>query len=169
MVEIQELAHIEKTDSKRESSCPKRTLYIGRRKVFCIVNLKTVTDKLIIVVYRFWNSLHLNDIGIGLNWSWQNTSHFEQNDFVFWVMLTYFTSGALYWMKQTSSGTDVFFLLSNFRMYPRKRLSFEHKNARKIFLRNASFFWHFRLSLRDMDQRIKYVEPFVVETRTWSS
>ena len=48
VVEMQQLPDIEKTDSKEEISCPKWTIYIGRRKV--CVNFQTDTDKLNIVV-----------------------------------------------------------------------------------------------------------------------
>ena len=50
VVEMQHLLDIEKTDSKEEFSCLKRTKCNGRRKV--CVNFKTDTDKLEIVVYR---------------------------------------------------------------------------------------------------------------------
>ena len=48
VVENQQLPDIEKTDSKDEISCLKRTIYNGRRKV-CI-NFRTDTDKVNIVV-----------------------------------------------------------------------------------------------------------------------
>ena len=54
VVEMQQLLDIEKTDSREEISCPKRTIYNGRRKV--CVNFQTDTDKLNIVVYCYRNS-----------------------------------------------------------------------------------------------------------------
>ena len=56
---MQKLPDVEKTDSKEEISCIKWTIYNGRRKVW--VNFQTDTDKLIIVVYRYWNKLYLKD------------------------------------------------------------------------------------------------------------
>ena len=58
-VEMQQFPNIKKTDSKEETSCLKWTKYNGRRKV--CVNFQTDTDKLIIVVYRYRNSLYLKD------------------------------------------------------------------------------------------------------------
>ena len=64
LVETQQLPDIEKADSKDEISCLQWTIYNGRRKV-CI-NFQTDTDKVNIVVYRYRNSTHLNDIEMGL-------------------------------------------------------------------------------------------------------
>ena len=64
VVEMQQLPDIDKTDSKEEISCLKGTLYIGRKKV--CVNVQTDKDKLIIVVYRYWNSLYHKNSEIGL-------------------------------------------------------------------------------------------------------
>ena len=55
VVQMQQLPDIEKTDSKKEISCLKWTIYNGRRKV--CVNFQTDTDKLNIVVYRYRNNL----------------------------------------------------------------------------------------------------------------
>ena len=35
-----------------------------------------------------------------LIWSWQNTRISWQNEFIYWVALTFFSSGALFWTKQ---------------------------------------------------------------------
>ena len=51
VVEMQQFAEIEKTDSKEEISCLKWTIYNGRRKV--CVNFQTDTDELNFVVYRY--------------------------------------------------------------------------------------------------------------------
>ena len=59
VVEMQQLPDIEKTDSKKEISCLKWTIYNGRRQV--CVNFQTDTDKLNIVVYRYRNNLYLKD------------------------------------------------------------------------------------------------------------
>ena len=64
VVKIQQLPDIEKTDSKGEISCLKRTIYNGRRKV--CVNFQTDTDKLNIVVYRYRNNLYLKDNEVDL-------------------------------------------------------------------------------------------------------
>ena len=64
VVEMQQLPDIEKTDSKEEISCLKKTLYNGRRKV--CVNFQTDTDKLNIVVYRYPNNFYLKDIEVDL-------------------------------------------------------------------------------------------------------
>ena len=59
VVEMQQLPDIEKTYSKEEMSCLKRTICKGRRKVY--MNFQTDTDKLNIVVYRYRNNLYLKD------------------------------------------------------------------------------------------------------------
>ena len=59
VVEMQQLPDIEKTDSKKEMSCLKWTIYNGKRKV--CVNFQTDTDKLNIVVYRYGNKFYLKD------------------------------------------------------------------------------------------------------------
>ena len=59
VVEMQQLPDIEKTDSKKEISCLKWTVYNGRRKL--CVNFQTGTDKLNFVVYRYRNNLYLKD------------------------------------------------------------------------------------------------------------
>ena len=67
VVEMQQLPDLEKTDSKEETSCLKRTIYNGRRKV--CVNFQTDTDKLKIVVYRYRNNFYLKDNDIILKLS----------------------------------------------------------------------------------------------------
>ena len=64
VVEMQQLPDIEKTDSKKELSCLKWTIYNRRRKV--CVNFQTDTDKLNIVVYRYRNNLYLKDFELDL-------------------------------------------------------------------------------------------------------
>ena len=59
VVELQQLADIEKTDSKEEISRLKWTMYNDRRKV--CVNFQTDTDKLNFVVYRYQNSFYIKD------------------------------------------------------------------------------------------------------------
>ena len=53
---MQQLPNIEKTDSKKEVSCLKRTVNNGKRNVYG--NFQTDTDKLSIVVYRYRNTLY---------------------------------------------------------------------------------------------------------------
>ena len=85
-------------------------------------------------------------------------------DFIYWATATFFTSGALYWMKQpfirslkqTWSWFNVLFLKSIFRLYPRLKMSFEHKIfCRNLFL-NACFCWDSRLFLLEIDQKHKF-------------
>ena len=52
VVEMQQLPDIEKTDSKKQISGLKWTIYIGKRKV--CVHLKTDTDNLNIILYRYY-------------------------------------------------------------------------------------------------------------------
>ena len=67
VVEMQQMPDIEETDSKEETTCLKRTIYNGRRKV--CVNFQTDTDKLNIVVYRYRNNLYLKDDELDLELS----------------------------------------------------------------------------------------------------
>ena len=64
IVQKQQLPDIEKTDSKKEISCLKWTIYNGRSKV--CVNFQTDTDKLNIAVYRYRNNLYLKDNEVDL-------------------------------------------------------------------------------------------------------
>ena len=75
VVERQQLPDVEKTDSKEELSCLKRTIYTGRRKV--CVNFQTDTDKLNIVVYRYRNNIYLKDNEVILKLS-DYESHFAK-------------------------------------------------------------------------------------------
>ena len=59
LVETKQLPNFEKADSKDEFFCLKWTIYNGRRKV-CI-SFQTDTNKVNIVVYRYWNSTYLKD------------------------------------------------------------------------------------------------------------
>ena len=67
VVEMQQLPDIGKTDSNKEISCLKWTIYNGSRKV--CVNFQTDTDKLNIVVYRYRNNLYLKDNELDLKLS----------------------------------------------------------------------------------------------------
>ena len=51
---------------------------------------------------------------------------------------------------------DVLFLMSIFRLYPGSKMSFEHNSVRKNLLLSACFCWDSRLSLRQMDQKVKF-------------
>ena len=51
---------------------------------------------------------------------------------------------------------DVFFLMSIFRLYPGLKKSFEHNSVRKNLFLSACFCWDSRLSLREMDRKIKF-------------
>ena len=64
LVETQQLADIEKVDSKDEISCLKWSIYNGRRKV-CI-NFQTDKYKVNIVVYRYRNNTYLKDTEMDL-------------------------------------------------------------------------------------------------------
>ena len=59
LVETQQLPDIEKSDSRDEISCWKWTIYNGRTKI--CMNFQTDTDKVNIVMYRYWNSTYLKD------------------------------------------------------------------------------------------------------------
>ena len=51
---------------------------------------------------------------------------------------------------------DVFFQISIFRLYSGPKMSFEHNSVRKILFLTASFCWDSGLSLREMDQKLKF-------------
>ena len=46
--------------------------------------------------------------------------------------------------------------MSNFRTYPGLKMSFEHNSVRKNLFLSACFCCDFRLSLREMDQELKF-------------
>ena len=54
---------------------------------------------------------------------------------------------------------DVLFLISVLRLYPGLKMSFEYKSVRKNLFPSACFCWHSGLSLREMDQKIKFGGP----------
>ena len=51
---------------------------------------------------------------------------------------------------------DVLFLMSNFRLYPGLKMSFQHNSVHKNLFLSACFCWDSRLFLRQMDQKIKF-------------
>ena len=51
---------------------------------------------------------------------------------------------------------DVLFLMSNFRLYPGMKMSFEHNSIRKNLFLSACFCWDSRLSLGEMDEKFKF-------------
>ena len=51
---------------------------------------------------------------------------------------------------------DVLFLISNFRLYPGLKMTFEHNSVRKNLFLSACFCWDSRLSLHEMDQKFKF-------------
>ena len=59
LVETQQLPDFETVDSKDETSCFKRTIYNGRRKLY--ITFPTDTDKVNIVVYRYRNNAYLKN------------------------------------------------------------------------------------------------------------
>ena len=61
---MQQLPEFEKVDDKIETSCLKRTMYNGRRKV-CI-SFKTDMDKLNIAVFRCRNNTYVKDTEVEL-------------------------------------------------------------------------------------------------------
>ena len=84
------------------------------------------------------------------------------NEFMFWATLTYFSSGALHWMKQLFIIETNFvkngysFRMSIFRLYSGLKLSFEHYSARKNLFLFACRCWDAILSLREMDYNFKF-------------
>ena len=52
---------------------------------------------------------------------------------------------------------DVLFLISNFRLYPGLKMTFEHNSVRKNLFLSACFCWNSSFSLHEMDQKVKFV------------
>ena len=63
---------------------------------------------------------------------------------------------------------DVILLMSSFRLYPGLKISFEHNSVRKNLFLSACFCWDSRLSLLEMDQKIKFGGT-VGHTGKWDS
>ena len=80
--------------------------------------------------------------------------------------MTYFTSSALYWMKQllitntNSVKNGLHFLVSVFRLYPGIKISFVYNIVRRNFFLSTCFCWDSRLSLSEMDQKFKFGGTF---------
>ena len=51
---------------------------------------------------------------------------------------------------------DVFLLMSILQLQPGLKMSFKHKSVRRNLCLSSSFSWSSRLSLREMDQKIKF-------------
>ena len=92
---------------------------VGEKYVYTIGEIETgsilsstATKATYIGKIRKWNSKK------------RTMKNYFPNESIFWATLTYFSSGAMYWMKQlyifktTSSGNDVFFLMISFRLCP---------------------------------------------------
>ena len=60
------------------------------------------------------------------------------------------------YLKQPLSKMEVFFLMSNSRLYPGLELPLEHTSVRRNLFLSASFCWDSRLSLREMDQKFNF-------------
>ena len=127
----QQLADTQETDSREELSCPKFRLNNDRRKV--CVNFMTDTDKLDIVVYRYRNSLYLRNNEVNLKMTKYQSILAKR--FIYWTILTYSSSGTLYWMKQpleikqTPSRRAVLFLKSLLRLTPGLKMSIEQNSV----------------------------------------
>ena len=52
---------------------------------------------------------------------------------------------------------DVLFLVSVFRLYSGLKMSFEHNSVRKNLVLSACFCWDSGLSVRELDQKFKFV------------
>ena len=62
----------------------------------------------------------------------------------------------LFVINTNSDKKGCFFLMSILRLYPGLKKSFEHNSVRKNLILSACFCWDSRLSLREMDQNIKF-------------
>ena len=133
--EMRQTPDIGNNDSGEEISCLKWTIHKDSRKV--CVNFKTDTDKLNFVVSWGWQEVDRIPVtpdktnsSFGLHWlilkavprvGWNNYSS----------------------IKQHLSRMDVFLLMSNFRLCPGLKMSFQHRN---LILSACCCCWDFRLS-----------------------
>ena len=120
LLKMRQLPFIEKIDWNDECSCLIWTIHNGRRKV-CLYDRRD-RDRFNIVVYRNQSNIYWKNSEVELKK--RTMKNYFPNESIFWATLTYFSSGAMYWMKQlyifktTSSGNDVFFLMIIFRLCP---------------------------------------------------
>ena len=113
---------------------------------------------------RLWNWSEIDRIPISF---WKKSVSFYLNWHIFQaVHCTGWNNCSK--VKQTPSRIDVLFLMSVFRFYPGLKLSFGNHSVGKSLFLTACFFWHFRLYL-SCTKNLKFLEPFVLLTRTWSS
>ena len=96
VVEMQQIPELEKKYSEKEISSLKWTIHKGRRKI--CVNFRT-WQATSVLSCALTETILTSEV-LNINWSWQNTSNSWQKEFIYWVTLTYFSSGALYWTKQ---------------------------------------------------------------------
>ena len=161
------------TDSHEGISCLIRTIYNGRRKVF--KKFKTDTEKLntVCISLEVTETIRTSKI-TRRTWSWQKTSFSWQYQFVYSVTLTYFPSGALYWMDQ------LFIINTNF-VKEGRFLSNEHFLIitgikiviwtqwcpKKCILVRVSVGMLYILYV-GWKKNLNLVEPSVLGTRTWN-
>ena len=96
VVEMQQLPDIDNTDFKEAISCRKRTIFSGRRKV--CVNFHTDTDNLIIVVYRYRNSLYIKGNKVDLNLTEYQSLLSKRFYLLSYIDICY--KRCIYWMRQ---------------------------------------------------------------------
>ena len=157
VVEMQQLPDLGKTDSKEELSCLNWAILNGRRKV--CVNFQTDTEKLNIVVYRYWNNLYLKDNVVDLKLTEYQSLLAKQLYLLSYIDIFYKRCIILMkklFITQTPSRMDILFRMSIFRLYPGLKMSFEHNSCRKNLFLSACFCWDSRLSLCEMDQRFVF-------------
>ena len=111
-------------------------------------------------MHRYLNSFYLKDNAVDLKLKKYQS---VPSKLFSWVKLTYFTSGALFWIKQlfiikTNSVENVFsFLYEHFTIVSAGlKLSIEHNSVRTNLFLSACFCWDSTLSLREMDQNFKF-------------
>ena len=155
--EMQQLPHLEKTDSQEGISCLKWTIDIGKKKY---VYTSRLMQNNWLLSYCYWNKIYLKDYENDLRLT-EIQSLVVQPVY----LMTYFdffqTMHSTEWnncpfSKQTSSGMDVVLLMGIFRLHPGLKLAFENNSARKTLYLIACFCWNARLCLREIDWKFNF-------------
>ena len=113
-----------------------------------------------IVVYRYRNNTYLKDTETDIKLTEYKKSLAKRVYLLSYIDICYKRCIVLdettVHLKQIQTRMDILFLISVFRLYSGFKMSSEHNSVRKNLFLSASFCWDSGLSLREMDQKVKF-------------
>ena len=113
-----------------------------------------------ILVYRYRNNTYLKDTGRDLKLTEYKKFLAKRVYLLSYIDIFYKRCIVLdettVHKKTNSVKNGCSFLMSNFRLNPGLKMTFKHNSVRKNLFLSACFFWDSGLSLREVDQKIKF-------------